>query len=73
MIMYIIPVKIRGHPYVLINRTVLCNYRKEVEDNFLLEFIAACPGKQSVLTMYFTVNTAFIHYFDSLKALTHRT
>ena len=35
-------------------------------DNFLLESIAACPGKQSALTMYFMVNTAFMHYFDSL-------
>ena len=36
------------------------------QHNFLLESIAACPGKQSHLTMYFTVNTAFMHYFDSL-------
>ena len=60
-----IPVKIPSHPYVLINRTVLCNCRIEAEDNFLLQSIAACPGKQSALTMYFTVNTAFMHYFDS--------
>ena len=52
--------------YVLINRTVLCNCRIEVENNFLLESIAACPSKQSDSTMYFTVNTAFMHYFDSL-------
>ena len=37
-----------------------------MEDNFLLESIVACPGKQSALTMYFTVNTSFMHYFDSL-------
>ena len=61
-----IPVKIHSHPYVLINRTVLCNCRIEVDNNFLLESIAACPGTQSALTMYFTVNTAFMHYFDSL-------
>ena len=61
-----IPIKIPNHPYVLINRTVLCNCGIEVEDNFLLESIAACPGKQSDLTMYFTVNTAFMHYSDSL-------
>ena len=59
-------IKIPSHPYVLINRTVSCNCRIEVEDNFLLESIAACPGKQSDLTMYFTVNTASMHYFDSL-------
>ena len=61
-----IPIKIPRYPYVLINKTVLCNYRIEVEDNFLLESIAAWPGKQSDLIMYFTVNTAFMHYFDSL-------
>ena len=62
----VIPVRIPCHLYVLINRTVLCNCRIEAEDNFLLESIAACPGKQSALTMYFTVSTIFIHYFDSL-------
>ena len=31
-----------------------------------MESIAACPGKQSALTMYHTVNTAFMHHFDSL-------
>ena len=61
-----IPVKIPSHPYVLINRTVLSNCGIEAEDNFLLESIPACPGKQSDLTMYFTVNTAFVHYLDSL-------
>ena len=61
-----IHVKIPSHPYVSINRTVLCNCRIEAEGNFLLESIAACPGKQSALTMYFTLNTVFMHYFDSL-------
>ena len=61
-----VPVKIPSQPYVLINRTVLCNCGIEAEDNFLLESIDACPGKQSALTMYFIVNLAFMHYFDSL-------
>ena len=61
-----IPVKIPSHLYVFIIRTVLCNCGIEAEDNFLLESIAACPSKQSALTMYFTVNTVFTHYFDSL-------
>ena len=39
-----ISIKIPRYPYVLINRTVLCNCRIEGED----------------LIMYFTVNTAFI-------------
>ena len=63
-----IPIKIpnSSHPYVLINRTVLCNCGIEAEDSFLLESIATYSGKQSDLIMYFTVNTAFMHYFDSL-------
>ena len=61
-----IPIKISSHLYVLLKRTILCNCGIEVEDNFLLESIAACPSKQSALTMYYTVNTVFMHYFDSL-------
>ena len=60
------PNKIPRHPYVLLNRTALCNCGIEAEDNFLLESIAVCPGKQSSLTIYYTVNTAFMHYFYSL-------
>ena len=59
------PIKIPSHPCVLLKRTVLCNCGIEVEDNFLQESIAACPGKQSALSMYFTVNTAFMHYLTA--------
>ena len=62
-----IPIKIPSHPYVLVNRAVVCNCRIEVEDNFLLELIATCYGKQPDLVMYFTVNIAFMHYFDNLN------
>ena len=44
----------------------MCNCGIEAEDNFLLESIATCPGKQSALTMYNTVNTAIMHCFGSL-------
>ena len=60
------PIKIPSHPYILLKRTVLCNCAIEAENNFLLESIAVCPGKQSALTMYYTVNTAFMHFVDSL-------
>ena len=55
------------------SKEVLCNCSIEAEVNFLLESIAACPGKQSALTMYYTDNTTFMHYFDSLtdKLETH--
>ena len=61
------PIKIQSHPYVLLKRSVLCNCDIHAENHFLLESIAACPGKQSALTMYYMVNTKFMHYFESLK------
>ena len=56
-----IPIEIPSHPYVLLNRTVLCNCIIEVENNFLLESIAACdPDSTDVdLEMYSMANTAF--------------
>ena len=63
-----IPIEIPSHPYVLLNRMVLCNCIIEAESNFLLESIAACdPERYSVdLEMYFVANTAFLNYFDEL-------
>ena len=37
-----IPVKIPTFPYVLVNQSVLCCCGIEVENNFLLESLAAC-------------------------------
>ena len=37
-----IPIEIPSHPYVLLNRTILCNCIIEAENSFLLESIAAC-------------------------------
>ena len=59
-----IPVKIPSHPYVVVNRSVLCKCGKEAENNFLLDSLAACHDAELKLIMYFTVNTAFINYLD---------
>ena len=63
-----IPIEIPSHPYVLLNRTLLCNCIIESESNFLLESIAACdPERDDVdLEMYFVANIAFLNYFDEL-------
>ena len=63
-----IPIEIPRHPYVLLNRTILCNCIIEVENNFLLESIAACdPDDDGAdLEMYFVANTAFFNYFKEL-------
>ena len=63
-----IPIEIPSHPYILVNRTVLCNCRIEVENNFLLESLAACHDSRTKLVMYFTVNLAFIHYLNHFNS-----
>ena len=65
-----IPIRIPSHPYVLANRSVLCNCGIEAENHFLLESLAVCQGINSKLVMYFTVNTAFINYLDQFPNLT---
>ena len=63
-----IPLEIPSHPYVLLNRTILCNCIIEAENNFLLESIAVCaPDDTDVdLEMYFVANTAFLNYFEGM-------
>ena len=65
-----IPVKIHSHPYVLVNRSVLCNCGIEAENHFLLKSLAACENTNSKLTMYFTVNTAFVNYLHKFPNVT---
>ena len=61
-----IPVNIPGHPYTLMNWSILCNCNREAESNFLLESLAACEGSETKtdLEMHFTLNLAFVNYFD---------
>ena len=63
-----IPVNIPNHPYVLLDRNILCNYDIEAESNFLLESLAACGEHEKPdLEMYFTVNLAFVDYLKELN------
>ena len=41
------PVKLPSCPYVLVNRSVLCNCGIEAENNFLLESLATCHDVES--------------------------
>ena len=65
-----IPVKIPSHPYVLVNRSILCNCRIEADNHHLLESIASCDKKTTKLIMYFTINLAFTNYLDMLPNMT---
>ena len=50
------------------NRSILCNCDIEAKSNFLLESLAACegPDAKTDLEMHFTVNLAFMKYFDDI-------
>ena len=63
-----IPINIPGHPYVLMNQSILCNCDIEAESNFLLESLAACEGPETKtdLEMHFTINLAFVNYFNDM-------
>ena len=61
-------VNIPSHPYVLLDRNILCNCDIEAENNFLLELLAACKEHEKPdLEMYFTVNLAFVDYLEELN------
>ena len=63
-----IPVNIPSHPYVLLDRSILCNCDIEAESNFLLQSLVACKEHEKPdLEMHFTVNLAFIDYLDQLN------
>ena len=64
-----IPVRIPSHPYVLVNRSVLSNCGIEVDNHFLLKSFDVYENTNSKLTMYFTVNTAFVNYLDEFPNL----
>ena len=69
-----IPVKIPSDPYVLVNRSVLCNYGIDADSHQLLESLATCHSKQSKLIMYFTINLAFSNYLELMPNITeHQT
>ena len=59
-----IPIEIPSDPYVLVNRSALCNCGIEAENNYLPESLAACHDNNSKLVMYFTVNNAFTNYLN---------
>ena len=61
-------INIPGHPYILMNRSILCNCDVIAESNFLLESLAACEGSEmkTDLEMHFTINLASVNYFDDM-------
>ena len=60
-------IEIPGHPYILVNRSMLCNCGIEAENNFLLESLAAYHDTNTKLIMYFTVNIVFTNYINEFN------
>ena len=65
-----IPVKIPSHPYVLVDRGILCNCGLEADNHHLLESLAACNNRHTKLKMHFTINLAFTNYLNEISNLT---
>ena len=65
-----IPVKIPSHPYVLVNRSILCNCAIEANSHHLLKSLKVCDNKLAKLTMYFTINLAFSNYLELIPNMT---
>ena len=60
-------IEITSHPYVLVNRSILCHCDIESENNFLLESLAACHDTNTNMVMYFMVNTVFTNYINQFN------
>ena len=65
-----IPVKIPSHPYVMVDRGILCNCGLEADNHHLLKSLAACNNRHTKLKMYFTINLAFTNYLNEMSNLT---
>ena len=48
----------------------MCNCSIEADNHYLLESLAACDKRDSKLTMYITINTAFANYLEMFPNLT---
>ena len=64
-----IPIKIPSHPYVLVDRGILCNCGLETDNHHLLESLAACDNRHTKLKMHFTINLAFTNYLNEMSNL----
>jgi hypothetical protein len=57
---------ITNFPYVMVNRTILCNCRIETDLSYLYKSIGSCDKNRSSTIMHFTKNLAFNLYFNDM-------
>ena len=55
-----------SHDYVLISRSILCNYHMESGLTYLLKSITFCETASADYTMSFGLNLAFLHMIQDL-------
>ena len=55
-----------SHPYVLVNRSILCNCHLQTGLNYLLKSLSSCDSG-APFTMYFTVNSAIQHFMSEFS------
>ena len=55
-----------SHDYVLVNRSILCNFHMESGLTYLLKSIAFCETASADYTMSFALNLAFLHMIQDL-------
>ena len=53
-----------SYPYVLVNRSLLCNCHLESGLTYVLKSLGSCSNKDR-FTMYFSINSAFNHYMHN--------
>ena len=57
-----IPVNIPIHPYVFVNRSILCNCGIEADIHHLLESLAACDNKETNLMLCKAVQSGVLFF-----------
>ena len=53
-----------SYPYVLVNRSLLCNFHLESGLTYLLQPLGSCSPSEK-FTMYVTINSAFNYYMST--------
>ena len=53
-----------SYPFVLVNRSLLCNCHLESGLTYVLKSLGSCSSKDK-FTMYFSINSTFNHYMSS--------
>ena len=62
-------IKIPSHPFIVVNRCILCICGIGAENNFLIESLDACHDSNTKLIMYFTINSAFTSYLNEFNLM----